>query len=82
MIANMAENILDETLSIVKPEFQDMECIVMCLHTARQRLDRHIPARTNALKKRTSRQRISKHTSLTIAAVFSVRFDQNDYKKV
>jgi hypothetical protein len=39
---------------------------------ARQRLRKHFPARANARKNRTSivRQRIGKHTSLTIKPVF------------
>jgi hypothetical protein len=46
---------------------------VTCTPIARQRLRKHIPVRANAGKNRTSipRQRISKHASLTIEAVFS-----------
>jgi hypothetical protein len=46
--------------------------IVTCIPTARQRLGKHIPAQANSLNNRTSiaRQRISKHTSLIIEAVF------------
>jgi hypothetical protein len=41
---------------------------------ARQRVGKHIPARANAHKNRTSiaRQRISKHASLTTEVVFSM----------
>jgi hypothetical protein len=51
---------------------------------ARQRLGKHIPARANALNNRTSiaRQRISKHASLTIEAVFSTWSVESDYKEV
>jgi hypothetical protein len=84
MISNMAENILDETLSIVKFKFQIMEYIMTCILIARQRLGKHIPSRANACKKRTSiaRQRISKDTSLTIEVVFSVLSVQSGYKEV
>jgi hypothetical protein len=48
--------------------------IATCIPIAKQRLGKHTPALANAHKKRTSiaRQQISKHASLTIAAVFSV----------
>jgi hypothetical protein len=51
---------------------------------ARQRLGKYITARANALKNRASiaRQRISKHASLTIQAVFSVGSVQIGYKEV
>jgi hypothetical protein len=51
---------------------------------ARQRLGKHIPAGSNGPNIRTSivRQRISKHTSLTIEAVFSAWSVQNGYKEV
>jgi hypothetical protein len=41
---------------------------------ARQRLGKHVPAKANARNNRTfiARQRISKHASLTIEAVFCV----------
>jgi hypothetical protein len=44
----------------------------MCIPIARQRLGKHIPAGVNAINNRQSitRQRISKHASLTIEAVF------------
>jgi hypothetical protein len=56
----------------------------MCIHIARQRLCKYIPARANARKNRTSIawQRISKHASITIEAVFSVRSVQSGYKEV
>jgi hypothetical protein len=48
-------------------------CIVTHRPIARQRLGKHIPAGAKARNNRTStgRQRISKHASLTIEAVFS-----------
>jgi hypothetical protein len=51
---------------------------------ARQRLDNHIPAEANAPNNSTSiaRQRISKHFSLTIEAVFSSWSVQSGYKEV
>jgi hypothetical protein len=47
-------------------------------------LGKHISARANARKNRTSiaRQRISKHASLTVEAVFSVTSVQSGYKEV
>jgi hypothetical protein len=61
-----------------------MEYIVTCISIARQRLSKHIPAGANGRKKRTSiaTQRISKHTSLTTEAVFSVVSVQSGYKEV
>jgi hypothetical protein len=58
--------------------------IVTCIPIARQRLGKHIPARANARKNRTSiaRQRISKHASLTIEAVFSAWPVQRTYEEV
>jgi hypothetical protein len=55
-----------------------------CMPIARQRLSKHITAQANASKNRTSiaRQQISKHSSLTRDAVFSVGFVQNGYKRV
>jgi hypothetical protein len=52
--------------------------------TAGQRLCKHIPAGTNARNNRTSIawQRISKHDSLTIEAVFSMGSVQRGYKEV
>jgi hypothetical protein len=49
-------------------------CTVTYRPIARQRLDKHIPAGANARNNMTSiaRQRISKHASLAIVAVFSV----------
>jgi hypothetical protein len=51
---------------------------------ARQGIGKQIPARANARKNKTpiATQRISKHTSLTIEAVFSVRSVQRGYKEV
>jgi hypothetical protein len=51
---------------------------------ARQRLGKHIPTGANELNNRTSvaRQRISKHASLTIEAVFSAWSVQSGYKEV
>jgi hypothetical protein len=59
------------------------EHIVTCISIARQRLGKHIPAEANA-HNRTSitRQRINKHTSLTIEEVFSAWSVQNGYKEV
>jgi hypothetical protein len=61
-----------------------MISIVTCTSIVRQRLGKHIPARATARKNRTStaRQRISKHASLIIEAVFSVGSVQSDYKEV
>jgi hypothetical protein len=58
--------------------------VVTCIPVARQRLGKHISARANAGKNRTSisRQRISKHASLTIYAVFSAWSVQSGYKEV
>jgi hypothetical protein len=55
----------------------------MCIPIARQRLCKHIPAEANARNNRTSiaRQRISKHTSVTIDAVFSAWSVQRGYKE-
>jgi hypothetical protein len=57
---------------------------VMYRPFARQRLGKHIPAGANTHNNRTSiaRQRISKHASLTIEAVFSARSLQSCYKEV
>jgi hypothetical protein len=54
-----------------------------CIPIARQRLGKHIPAEANARNNRTSiaKQRISKHTSLTIEAVFSAWSVQSGYKE-
>jgi hypothetical protein len=51
--------------------------------TARQRLGKHTPAETNTRNNRTpiARQRISKHMSLTIEAVFSAWSVQSGYKE-
>jgi hypothetical protein len=51
---------------------------------ARQRLGKDIPAEANALNNRTyiARQRITKHASLTIEAVFSTCSVQSGYKEV
>jgi hypothetical protein len=48
--------------------------IVMCIHIARQRVSKHIPAGVNARNNTTSiaRQHISKHASLKTEAVFCV----------
>jgi hypothetical protein len=48
--------------------------IVKYIPIARQRLSKHIPARANARKNRTSiaKQRTSKHATLTIETVFCV----------
>jgi hypothetical protein len=58
--------------------------IVMCIPTARQRLDKQIPEHAHACNNRTSiaRQRISKHASLIIEAVFSAWSVQSSYKEV
>jgi hypothetical protein len=50
----------------------------------RQRHGKHIPAGANARSNRTSiaRQRINKHASLTIEAVFSACPVQSGYKEV
>jgi hypothetical protein len=50
--------------------------IVTCIPIARQRLGKHIPERANVRKNRTciARQRASKHASLKIETVCSVRF--------
>jgi hypothetical protein len=58
--------------------------IVTNISIARQRLGKDIPARANARKNKTSIaiQRISKHSSLTTKAVFSVWSVQRGYKKV
>jgi hypothetical protein len=52
-----------------------MKSIVVCIPIARQRLGKHIPVRASERKNRTLivKQRISKHASLRIEAVFSVR---------
>jgi hypothetical protein len=57
---------------------------VKCIPIARQRLGKHIPARANTGKNRTSitRKRISKHPFLTIEAVFSVASVRSGYKEV
>jgi hypothetical protein len=60
--------------------------IVTCIHNARQRLGKHIPAQAYACNRRASilRQRISKHASLTTETVvsdFIHRPDFNNYKK-
>jgi hypothetical protein len=58
--------------------------IVTCIHIARQRLGKHIPTQAYARNDRTSvlRQRISKHTSLKIEAMFSVGSVQSGYKEM
>jgi hypothetical protein len=58
-------------------------CIVTCVPIARQRLDNHIPTEANTRNNRTSiaRQRISKHASLIIEAVFSALSVQGGYKE-
>jgi hypothetical protein len=57
---------------------------VTCIPIANQRFSKHIPALANSLNNRMSvaRQRISKHTSLIIEAVFSVGCLQSGYKEV
>jgi hypothetical protein len=57
---------------------------VTCILVAWQQLGKHIPAQANSLNSGTSiaRQRISKHTSLTVEAVFSVGSVQSCYKEV
>jgi hypothetical protein len=49
---------------------------------ARQQLGKHIPAGAKTLSNRASiaRQRISKHASLTVEAVFSAWSVESDYK--
>jgi hypothetical protein len=56
----------------------------MCTLIATQRLGKHIPEQTNArsIKAYIARQRISKHTSLTIGAMFSSWSMQIGYKEV
>jgi hypothetical protein len=56
---------------------------VTCIPIARQQLGKHIPVEANARNNRTSiaKQRISKHASLTIEAVFSAWSVQSCYKK-
>jgi hypothetical protein len=56
---------------------------VTCIPIARQRLDKHIPAGTNARNNRMSiaRQRISKHASLTTEAVFPAWSMKSGYKE-
>jgi hypothetical protein len=58
--------------------------IVTCVPIARQRLGKHNPGRSNAHKNGTAiaRQRISKHDSLIIKAVFSAWPVQSGYKEV
>jgi hypothetical protein len=55
---------------------------VLYIHSARQRLGKHIPAEANARNNKTSiaGQRLSKHASLTIEAVFSVWSLEIGYK--
>jgi hypothetical protein len=55
-----------------------------CISIARQRLGKHIAAGANALNGRTpfARQRISKHASLIIEALFSAWSVQSGYKEV
>jgi hypothetical protein len=55
---------------------------VTCVPIARHRLDKHIPARVNAGKNRTSftRQQINKHASLTVGVVFSVGSVQSGFQ--
>jgi hypothetical protein len=57
---------------------------VTCIPIARQRFGKHIPAQEYVLNNRTSiaRQRISRHTFLTIEAVFSVGSVKSGYKEV
>jgi hypothetical protein len=56
--------------------------IVTCRPIARQRLGKHISAQANSRNDRMSvtRQRMSKHTSLTMEAVFSEWSTQSGYK--
>jgi exoribonuclease II len=58
--------------------------VVTCISIARQPLGKHIPAQAYARNNRTliARPRISKHTSLTIQAAFSVGSVQTGYKEV
>jgi hypothetical protein len=58
--------------------------IVTCISVARQRLGKHIPAQGNSLNNTTpiARQRIIKHTSLTIEVVFSMGSVQSGHKEV
>jgi hypothetical protein len=57
--------------------------IVTCIPIARQRFGKHIRAEANARNSRTciARQRISKHASLTVEAVFSAWSVQSGYKE-
>jgi hypothetical protein len=61
-----------------------MLSIVTSISIARQRPGKHIPAGANARNNRTSiaKQRISKHATLTIEAVFSTWSVQSEYKEV
>jgi flagellar biosynthesis/type III secretory pathway chaperone len=69
---------------LVKKIQQNKKNIVTRLLIARQRVGKHIPAEANARNNRTSnaRQRISKHASLTIEAVFSAWCLQSGYEEV
>jgi hypothetical protein len=56
----------------------------MCIDIARQRFDKHVQMEANERNNRRSiaRQRIRKHASLTIEAVFSARTMQSGYKEM
>jgi hypothetical protein len=62
---------------------QTLHNIVTCIPFGRKRLGKHIPAEANARKNRTfiARQRISKHSSLTVEAEFSAWSMQSGYIK-
>jgi hypothetical protein len=57
--------------------------IMKCIPIEKQRLSKHIPTEAKARNNRTSisRQRISKHASLTIEAMFSASSLQSGYKE-
>lgn len=57
---------------------------VTCIPIVRQQVGKHIPAEENARKNMASfaRQRINKHTFLTVETVFSVWSVQSGYKEV
>jgi hypothetical protein len=53
--------------------FVSIDNIVTCISISMQRLGKHIPLEANVTNNRTliARQRISKHASLTVKAVYS-----------
>jgi hypothetical protein len=74
----------EEFLEIGHDRFHSIHSLHTFQDIARQRLGKHIPARANERKNRTSivKQRITKQASLTTEAVLSMGSLESGYKEV